>query len=375
MHQMLTQLKLARIREIHQEWFDRAAETQMPYPDFLRGLLQEELLAREENQLRRRLKDASFPFEKTLDDFDFRLRPELNRQVFLRYLDERFITQGRALVLVGPTGLGKTHLSVAVGLALLMRYASLGKYSNGPAAVELAQAAEAAGFDSIWTVEHVVVPAQYQSKYPYSPSGKMGSGLEDFPIPDPLIWLAYIASATRTIKLGTAILILPQRNPVVTAKAVATLDHLAGGGRVHRAVQGLVRLRGPGARAATRRPHQRHRCPHGSVDGPATRGGVPWETAPRYLLRDRDAVYGVMFSNRAQTGDRRSQDGAPVPLAESVRGGSYRHPPPRVSRPRRGAERNPSAPPVERVPPLLPRGSNTPLPGEGRPGATTGGAP
>jgi probable F420-dependent oxidoreductase len=60
----------------------------------------------------------------------------------------------------------------------------------------------------------------------------MGSGLEDFPIPDPLIWLAFIASATRTIKLATAILLLPQRNPVITAKAVATLDHLAGGGRV-----------------------------------------------------------------------------------------------------------------------------------------------
>ena len=113
-----------------------------------------------------------------------------------------------------------------------LRYANLGRYSNGPAAVELAQAAEAAGFDSIWTVEHVVVPHAYQSRYPYSPTGRMGSGLEDFPIPDPLIWLAYVASATRTIKLGTAILILPQRNPVITAKAVATLDHLAGGGRV-----------------------------------------------------------------------------------------------------------------------------------------------
>src|SRR2546423_12407215 len=113
-----------------------------------------------------------------------------------------------------------------------LRYASLGKYSNGPAAVELAKAAEEAGFDSIWTVEHVVVPRDYQSKYPYSPTGRMGSGLEDFPIPDPLIWLAYVASATRTIKLGTAIVILPQRNPVITAKAVATLDHLAGGRRV-----------------------------------------------------------------------------------------------------------------------------------------------
>jgi len=113
-----------------------------------------------------------------------------------------------------------------------LRYASLGRHASGPAAVELAQAAEAAGFESLWTVEHVVVPARYESRYPYSPTGKMGSGLEDFPLPDPLIWLAYVASATRTIKLGTAILILPQRNPVVTAKAVATLDHLAGGDRV-----------------------------------------------------------------------------------------------------------------------------------------------
>jgi probable F420-dependent oxidoreductase len=113
-----------------------------------------------------------------------------------------------------------------------VRYANLGRYVDGRAAVELAQAAEAAGFDSIWTVEHVVVPHGYRSRYPYSPSGRMGSGLEDFPIPDPLMWLAYIASGTRAIKLGTAILILPQRNPVITAKAVATLDHMAGGGRV-----------------------------------------------------------------------------------------------------------------------------------------------
>jgi len=54
-----------------------------------------------------------------------------------------------------------------------------GARRGGPAAVELAQAADAAGFDSIWTIEHVVVPHGYQSRYPYSETGRMGSGLED----------------------------------------------------------------------------------------------------------------------------------------------------------------------------------------------------
>lgn len=113
-----------------------------------------------------------------------------------------------------------------------LMYANAGPFAYPEMLTHLATTAERVGVESIWTVEHVVVPHGYQSRYPYSPSGRMGSGLEDYPIPDPLIWLAYIASATRTIKLGTAILILPQRNPVVTAKAVATLDHLAGGERV-----------------------------------------------------------------------------------------------------------------------------------------------
>jgi probable F420-dependent oxidoreductase len=95
-------------------------------------------------------------------------------------------------------------------------------------AVAIAQGAEEAGFESIWTVEHVVVPVGYESQYPYSPTGKM-PGTEDVPIPDPLVWLAWVAGQTSSIRLATGILILPQRNPVVTAKAVATLDALSGG--------------------------------------------------------------------------------------------------------------------------------------------------
>jgi probable F420-dependent oxidoreductase len=52
---------------------------------------------------------------------------------------------------------------------------------------------------------------------------------EDIPIPDPLIWLAYAAAVTTRVKLATGVLILPEHNPVLLAKQVATLDHLAGG--------------------------------------------------------------------------------------------------------------------------------------------------
>lgn len=108
-------------------------------------------------------------------------------------------------------------------------FANTGPFVEPDAAVELAQAAEAAGCESIWTVEHVVVPAGYASQYPYAKDGRMPGGREDFDIPDPLIWLSYVAAATNKIRLGTGVMIMPQRNPLVTAKAVATLDRLSKG--------------------------------------------------------------------------------------------------------------------------------------------------
>ena len=109
-----------------------------------------------------------------------------------------------------------------------LMFANGGPFSEPATAVGLAQLAEEVGFESLWTVEHVCVPTGYQSAYPYSPTGKMPGG-EDVPIPDPLIWLAYVAAATTRIRLATGILILPQRNPVILAKEIATLDRLSGG--------------------------------------------------------------------------------------------------------------------------------------------------
>ncbi len=109
-----------------------------------------------------------------------------------------------------------------------LMFANTGRFATPEGAATIAEAAEQAGFDSIWTVEHVVVPAGYESEYPYDKSGKM-PGAEKADMPDPLIWLAYVAARTTTIKLATGILIVPQRNPLVLAKEVATLDKLSGG--------------------------------------------------------------------------------------------------------------------------------------------------
>ena len=98
----------------------------------------------------------------------------------------------------------------------------------------LASAAEAAGIESLWTVEHVLVPTGYRSRYPYSKTGRM-PGREDMPIPDPLVWLGYAAAVTATLRLATGVLILPQRQPAYAAKQLATLDVLSGG----RAIAGV----------------------------------------------------------------------------------------------------------------------------------------
>ena len=110
-----------------------------------------------------------------------------------------------------------------------IRYCNTARYTQPHNAVELVQAAEAAGFESAWTVDHVVVPEGYQSKYPYTDDGRMAGGKNDIPLPDPLIWMSYVAARTKKIKFGTGILIIPQRNPVVAAKQIATLDLMSEG--------------------------------------------------------------------------------------------------------------------------------------------------
>jgi len=91
----------------------------------------------------------------------------------------------------------------------------------------IATTAERLGFSTIWAPEHVVLLEEYASKYPYS-SGKFPAPV-DTPIADPFTILAYAAACTSKIRLGTGICLVPEHNPLVLAKTVATVDRLSGG--------------------------------------------------------------------------------------------------------------------------------------------------
>ena len=103
----------------------------------------------------------------------------------------------------------------------------------GPAATRealtlFARRAEALGYDSLWVSDHVVIPYTIRSRYPYNTTG-------DFPLSpetdflEPMVVMALVAGVTSKIRLGTSVLVLPHRHPVLTAKMLATLDHLAPG--------------------------------------------------------------------------------------------------------------------------------------------------
>src|SRR6266849_6658917 len=92
--------------------------------------------------------------------------------------------------------------------------------SNPDVAVRVAQTAEAAGFESVWTGEHVVLPDPQVPPSPLPPQS---------PLLDPAVALAFLAAHTKTVRLGTGIIILPQRNPLVLAKELASVDVVSQG--------------------------------------------------------------------------------------------------------------------------------------------------
>ena len=103
----------------------------------------------------------------------------------------------------------------------------------GPAATRaglltFAREMERLGYDSLWASDHIVIPHTIRSRYPYSDTGQFPLAA-DATFLEPLTALAMVAGVTERVKLGTTVIVLPHRHPVLAAKTLATLDHLSGG--------------------------------------------------------------------------------------------------------------------------------------------------
>jgi len=94
--------------------------------------------------------------------------------------------------------------------------------------LSLARHAEEIGFESVWLADHVAFPAAFKSPYPYSAGGDFPTELSQ-PLMEPIATMGVLAGATRRLKIGTAVLVMPYRNPLLTARMLVTLDQFSGG--------------------------------------------------------------------------------------------------------------------------------------------------
>ncbi len=111
---MLRRLHLPTIRRLYPELATRAEQESMSYRDYLAVLIGEEVAHRSQTRIDRSVRAAHFPFLATIEEFDFTFQSSVKLSLLGSYLGPELMSEGRALILSGPTGLGKTHLAIAI---------------------------------------------------------------------------------------------------------------------------------------------------------------------------------------------------------------------------------------------------------------------
>jgi DNA replication protein DnaC len=121
----LARLKLIHLPQCLDAVAEAAAQQSWTYLDFLDRLLEAEISARREREVALKTKLAHFPFIKTLDQFDFAFQPSINERQVRELATLRFVANGENVLLLGPPGVGKTHLAIALGMAAIAQSISV----------------------------------------------------------------------------------------------------------------------------------------------------------------------------------------------------------------------------------------------------------
>ena len=112
---LLTKLKLSGISEVLAPRNKEAIDSKLSYTEFFGLLLQDEILRRENKQFAKRIKQAGFKGEKTIENFDFSFNPKVDQRLIKDLATCRFIHEKASVLIVGPCGTGKSHLAQALG--------------------------------------------------------------------------------------------------------------------------------------------------------------------------------------------------------------------------------------------------------------------
>ena len=111
---MLRRLHLPTVRRLYPELEARAEAEELSHRDFLALLIAEEVAHHAQTRIERSVRKARFPFLRTLEEFDFTFQTSVRLQLLGSYLGPELVTEGRSLILYGPSGTGKTHLGIAI---------------------------------------------------------------------------------------------------------------------------------------------------------------------------------------------------------------------------------------------------------------------
>ena len=121
LHEQLLRLKLTRIAELYETEAQRAAQVKLSYTGYLGRLAAEELLAKTDRSIKHHLKLARFPALKTIEGFDFSFQTSVNELQIKELAELGFLAHSENILLLGPPGVGKTHLAIGLGVKACMQ--------------------------------------------------------------------------------------------------------------------------------------------------------------------------------------------------------------------------------------------------------------
>jgi DNA replication protein DnaC len=169
-------LRMLQAAKTYESLAREAADNNLGYEEYLLGVLEQEIHQRENNRIQRGIKQASFPVIKTLDSFDFKAIPSLNKPKVLKLMQGEYIRKKENVILVGNSGVGKTHIATALGYEACRQGLRVKFYTAAGLINELLAAQQEYRLNRLekqWLAPHLII----LDELGYVPFSKMGAEL------------------------------------------------------------------------------------------------------------------------------------------------------------------------------------------------------